>query len=49
VAPPSIVNEIGLVSISNVVCPVGIAQKGATIALRTPDSDIAAVTKEWRR
>jgi aspartate/methionine/tyrosine aminotransferase len=49
VAPPSIINEIGLVSISNVVCPVGIAQKGATIALRAPDSDIAAVTREWQR
>jgi N-succinyldiaminopimelate aminotransferase len=49
VAPPSIVDDIGLVSISNVVCPVGIAQKGATIALHTPDSEIASVTKEWQR
>lgn len=49
VAPPNIVNDIGLVTISNVVCPVGIAQKGATIALHTSDSDIASVTKEWQR
>lgn len=49
VGPPKIINDIGLVTISNVVCPVGIAQKGATIALRTPDSDIAFATKEWQR
>ena len=49
VAPPKIINDIGLVTISNVVCPVGIAQKAATIALQTPDSDIASVTEEWQR
>jgi N-succinyldiaminopimelate aminotransferase len=49
VAPPKIVNDIGPVTISNVVCPVGIAQKGATIALRTADSDIVSVTEQWRR
>ncbi len=49
VAPPKIINDIGLVTISNVVCPVGIAQKGATIALRTSDADIASVTEEWQR
>jgi len=49
VAPPKIINDIGLVTISNVVCPVGIAQKGATAALRAPDSDIASATEEWRR
>ena len=49
VAPPAIMNEIGLVTISNAVCPVGIGQKGATIALLAPDSDIAYVTEEWRR
>ena len=49
VAPPKIINDIGLVTISNVVCPVGIAQKGATIALRLPDSDIASATEEWQR
>jgi N-succinyldiaminopimelate aminotransferase len=49
VGPPKIINDIGLVAISNVVCPVGIAQKGATIALRTHDSDIASATEEWQR
>jgi N-succinyldiaminopimelate aminotransferase len=49
VAPPKIINDIGLVTISNVVCPVGIAQKGATIALSAPDSDIASATEEWQR
>ncbi|MEP7288701.1 MAG: pyridoxal phosphate-dependent aminotransferase [Chloroflexota bacterium] len=48
VAPPSIINDIGLVAISNVVCPVGIAQTAATIALRAPDSDVAAATHEWQ-
>ena len=49
VAPPKIINDIGLITMSNVVCPVGIAQKAATIALQTPDSDIASVTEEWQR
>jgi N-succinyldiaminopimelate aminotransferase len=49
VAPPPIINDIALVTISNAVCPVGIAQRGATIALRAPDSDIASVTQEWQR
>jgi N-succinyldiaminopimelate aminotransferase len=49
VAPPAIVDDIGLVNISNVVCPVGIAQAAAALALRTPDSDIAAATAEWQR
>jgi N-succinyldiaminopimelate aminotransferase len=48
VAPPAIVNDIGLVAISNAVCSVGIAQTAATIALRTPDSDIASVAHEWQ-
>jgi len=49
VAPPSIVDKIGLVSISNVVCPVGIAQKGTTIALCAPNSNLASVTEVWQR
>jgi aspartate/methionine/tyrosine aminotransferase len=49
VAPPAIVDDIGLVSISNVVCNVGIAQAAATVALRTPDADVAAATAEWQR
>jgi len=49
VAPSSIINDIGLVNISNVVCPVGIAQEAAAVALRTPDSDVAAATQELQR
>jgi N-succinyldiaminopimelate aminotransferase len=49
VAPPKIINDIGLVTISNVVCPVGIAQKGAAAALRTPDYEIALATEEWQK
>jgi aspartate/methionine/tyrosine aminotransferase len=49
VAPPLVINDIALVTISNAVCPVGIAQTPAAIALRTPDSDIACVTEEWQR
>jgi N-succinyldiaminopimelate aminotransferase len=49
VGPPSIINDIGLVTISNVVCPVGIAQHGAAIALGAPGSDIASATEEWQR
>ena len=48
VAPPSIIDDIGLVSISNVVCPVGIAQAAATVALHTPDSDIASASAVWQ-
>ena len=48
VAPSSIIDDIGLVSISNVVCPVGIAQAAATVALHTPDSDIALASAEWQ-
>jgi aspartate/methionine/tyrosine aminotransferase len=49
VAPSAVINDIGLVNISNVVCPVGIAQAAATVALRTPDADVAAATSEWQR
>ena len=48
VAPPSIIDDIGLVNISNVVCPVGIAQAAATVALQSPDSDIATASAEWQ-
>ncbi len=49
VAPPPIIDDIGLVNISNVVCPVGIAQAAATLALNSPDADVAAATAEWQR
>ncbi|MDX1501328.1 MAG: pyridoxal phosphate-dependent aminotransferase [Thermoanaerobaculia bacterium] len=49
VAPPGIVDDIGLVAISNACTPVGIAQAGAAVALAAPASDLAAATAEWRR
>ncbi len=48
VAPPAIIDDIGLVNISNVVCPVGIAQAAATVALQALDTDIAAASAEWQ-
>ena len=48
VAPASIIDDIGLVNISNVVCPVGIAQDAATRALQAPDADIVTATAEWQ-
>jgi N-succinyldiaminopimelate aminotransferase len=48
VGPPSIMNDIGLVNLSNVVCNVGIAQEGATVALNTADDDIAAAVRQWQ-
>lgn len=48
VAPPRIVDDIGLVGISNVVCPVGIAQEAATLALEAPGAELAAATATWQ-
>ena len=48
VAPPSIIDDIALVSISNVVCNVGIAQRAAVIALRSPKSELDAATAVWQ-
>lgn len=45
-APLAIANDIALVTISNVVCPVGIAQDAAALALTAPASDLAAATLE---
>jgi aspartate/methionine/tyrosine aminotransferase len=47
VAPPGIIDDIGLVGISNVVCPVGVAQEAAAAALRAPASDQFAVNRVW--
>jgi aspartate/methionine/tyrosine aminotransferase len=49
VAPPALVDDIGLVGISNVVCQVGIAQTAVAIALEAGDGDVAAATAEWQR
>ncbi len=49
VAPPALVDDIGLVGISNVVCQVGIAQTAVAVALEAGDADVAAATAEWQR
>jgi aspartate/methionine/tyrosine aminotransferase len=49
VAPPSIVDDIGLVGISNVVCQVGIAQEAMAAALRAGDAAVVPAVAEWER
>ncbi|PTB18506.1 aspartate aminotransferase [Trinickia symbiotica] len=47
VGPASIMNDVRLVSLSNVVCQVGIAMPGATAALTATDDGVAAAVAEW--
>jgi N-succinyldiaminopimelate aminotransferase len=51
VGPADIINDIGLVSISDVVVPVGIAQPAAAavLAAADADADVAAAVVEWQR
>lgn len=49
VGPPELVADIGLVSISNVVCQVGIAQAAAAAALTTTDDGLTEAVAEWER
>ena len=49
VAPPHLVDDIGLVGISNVVCQVGIAQAAVATALEAGDADVAQAAAEWER
>jgi N-succinyldiaminopimelate aminotransferase len=49
VGPTAVMNDIGLVGISNVVCQVGIAMPGATAALTTSDDGLAAAVTEWQK
>lgn len=48
--PAGIVADVGLVGLTNVVCPVGIAQRAVAAALAAPDADadVAAATAVWR-
>lgn len=48
VGPASIMKDIGLVSLSNVVCQVGIGMPGAAAALSAEDDGVAAATAEWQ-
>ncbi|MEP3246503.1 MAG: pyridoxal phosphate-dependent aminotransferase [Sneathiella sp.] len=46
--PKSIMADIALVSLSNVVCQVGIGMPGAAAALLTEDDGVAEATREWQ-
>lgn len=46
--PAGIINDIGLVSLSNVVCQVGIAMPGAAAALTSADDGIQGAVAAWR-
>jgi aspartate/methionine/tyrosine aminotransferase len=48
VAPESILPDISLVSISNVVCQTGIAMAGAAAALNAPDDGLKEALKIWQ-
>ena len=47
VGPESIMREVGLVSISDVVVPVGIAQAAARAALESDAQDLAGAVEIW--
>jgi len=49
VAPSGLVDDIGLVCISNVVCQVGIAQTAVAVALEAGYDDVAPAAAEWER
>lgn len=49
VAPRKIMDDIGLVSLTNVVCQVGIGMPGATAALTSADDGVAAAARELER
>ena len=48
VGPPAACEAIGRVAISNVVCPVGIAQQAVAAAIESPDDGIAASVATWQ-
>jgi len=49
VAPERIVPDLALVSMGNVVVPVGIAQDAAAAALELGDAEVQAAVAEWER
>ncbi|HYM69301.1 MAG TPA: pyridoxal phosphate-dependent aminotransferase [bacterium] len=49
VAPERLLPDLALVSMGNVVVPVGIAQEAAAVALGLGDSDVQAAVAEWGR
>jgi N-succinyldiaminopimelate aminotransferase len=49
VCPLAAAEAIGRVAISNVVCPVGLAQQAAAAAIDAPDDGIAACSAIWQQ
>lgn len=49
VGPQQIMNDIGLISISNVVCQVGIAMSGVAAALNAADDGLNDAVKIWQK
>ncbi|MCW5656220.1 MAG: pyridoxal phosphate-dependent aminotransferase [Burkholderiaceae bacterium] len=49
VCPLAVAEAIGRVAISNVVCPVGIAQQAVAAAIEAPDDGLAACTAIWQQ
>lgn len=49
VCPLAAAEAIGRVAISNVVCPVGIAQQAVAAAIEAPDDGIAACAATWQQ
>ena len=47
--PRAVMADITRAHLFNVVTPVGLTQRGAIEALRTPDTDAAAAVAEWQR
>ncbi len=47
VGPKAIMNDIGLVSISNVVCQTGISMAGVAAGLNAPDDGLKAAVAVW--
>lgn len=49
VGPESIMSDISLVSIANVVCQTGISMAGVAAALNAPDDGLALALHTWQR
>ncbi len=49
VAPERMMPDLALVSMANVVVPVGIAQEAVAVALELGDQEVAVAVAEWQR
>jgi aspartate/methionine/tyrosine aminotransferase len=48
VGPPDIVEDVGLVGISNTTCQVGISMEAVAVALEAGQGEVASATAEWQ-